>query len=238
MCTVAWGNSENGLWLCFNRDEQRTRSLADAPRLHTGPNGPVAYARDPDGGGTWLAVSIKGFAVGLLNAYPGESVSIPPGRRSRGQLVRALAEGPSAPESRRRLAGEDLSAYAPFYLLLCEPQAVDLFFWDGSGLRTPTAADCFWTTSSFDPEDIVARRHDWWRRQSADGRMDGEHAADLLRQTDPGNPACAPTMDREDARTVSQISLILGPSGFTYVYRAREPHGPGYGNPVVLRWPS
>jgi hypothetical protein len=238
MCTVVWGQSNSGLWLCFNRDEQRSRGLAEQPRLHEGPNGPVAYARDPDGGGTWLAVSAGGFAIGLLNAYPKDCPVNPPGQRSRGQLVRTLAEAPSVHESENRLSREDLGRYAPFYLLVCDPNRVKTFHWNGTLLGSPRVEDCFWTTSSFDPEVICTWRHDWWRQVSAGGQIDPGRAGSLLRQTDPERPAHAPTMDREDARTVSQVELELNAPGFTYRYRARETAGPGYKNPVILSWPD
>lgn len=233
MCTVAWGNSHDRLWVCFNRDEQRSRPPAGDPQLHPGPNGPIAYARDPKGGGTWLAAA-PGFAVALLNAYP-EAGSAPAGQRSRGLLVLDLAECPTAAEAFNRLAREDLKAYAPFYLLLCKPDSVSGFLWDGSKLSFPRFKDCFWTTSSIESEAVVAWRRANWERTAGRLGDDPERAADLLRQTNPEQPAYGTAMNRPDARTVSQVLLILGVDGFVFTYRAREPHGPGFEAPVTLR---
>ena len=41
-------------------------------------------------------------------------------------------------------------------------------------------------------------------------------------------------MDREDARTVSQIELVLGREAIRYTYRARDPDGLGYLDPVTI----
>jgi hypothetical protein len=237
MCTVAWGDSDDGLWVCFNRDEQRTRSPAEAPRLHSGPNGPVAYARDPDGGGTWLAAA-AGFAVGLLNAYPADPGSASRGRKSRGLLVCELAQCATAMEAFNKLADEDLGPYAPFYLLLCKPDSVTGFAWDGSALAFPRVEDGFWTTSSVDPGPVAAWRHDWWMRQAGGACNDAERAGALLRQTCPDRPAYGTTMDRADARTVSQTLLKLKPAGFAFTYRPREADGAGFEAPLTVRFPS
>jgi hypothetical protein len=237
MCTVAWGNSKDGLWLCFNRDEQRTRAPAETPRLHAGPNGPVAYARDPDGGGTWLAAA-RGFAVALLNAYPRDPDAAAEGRRSRGKLVCDLAGCASAADAFDVLAREDLDRYAPFYLLLCKPDSVAAFAWDGSALSFPVFEDGFLTTSSIEPGPVATQRRNWWLQQDAGSPADPERAAEFLRETFPGFPANGPSMDREDARTVSQILLELTASGFTFTYRAREASGPGFGEPLTLQFSS
>jgi hypothetical protein len=237
MCTVAWGNSDDGLWVCFNRDEQRTRTPAETPRLHAGPNGPVAYARDPDGGGTWMAAA-RGFAVALLNAYPQDADAVAEGQRSRGKLVCDLAGCGSAAEAFDALAREELDRYAPFYLLLCKPDSVTAFAWDGSALSFPVFEEGFLTTSSIEPGRVATKRGDWWLQQDAGTRGDPERAARLLRETFPDFPAHGPSMDRGDARTVSQILLELTAFGFTFTYRAREANGPGFGEPLTLQLSS
>jgi hypothetical protein len=234
MCTLAWGSSGTGLWVCFNRDEQRSRTPAERPRLHPGPNGPLAYARDPDGGGTWLAAA-PGFAVALLNAYPRDLETEVEGRRSRGKLVCDLAGCGSAEAAFNALADESLDPYAPFYLLLFKPDSVAAFAWDGSALSFPVFEDGFVSTSSVEPETIVAWRRDWWRLKASGLEAEPARAGELLRTTFPDRPAYGVTMDRADARTVSQSVVELSPDGFTFTYRAREANGPGFGPPQTLQ---
>lgn len=70
MCTVSWDTSSTADLLWFNRDEQRSRSVAEPPRQHNLPEGlSVLSPVDPDGGGTWIGVNECGLIVCLLNAY-------------------------------------------------------------------------------------------------------------------------------------------------------------------------
>jgi hypothetical protein len=234
MCTLAWGSGDGRLWAVFNRDEQRARPPAQAPRIEQGANGPVACARDPQGGGTWFAASARGFAVALLNHYPAQS-QLPPAPRSRGLLVSELAAGSSAAQAFDRFAAVSLACYAPFHLFLLTPQGASGFTWDGAALQPLQPASGFWTTSSFAPQAVVAWRRARWREAFA-GRAPA--AAAVLQQPSPDRPAYGFAMDREDARTVSQIVLELDPAGFTFTCREREADGAGFGAPVVLRHPA
>lgn len=235
MCTLAWGTETGcGLWVCFNRDEQRTRARAEAPRLHPGPEGPLGYARDPDGGGTWLAVAARGFVVAVLNQY-GVGVSLPKGAgRSRGLLVRDLAGAASAAGAEKALRSELLEAYAPFHLFILSPERSLKADWDGTRLVPDVARGGWFTTSSHRPEAIAAARKEAWERFRTNHPGAAlEAVARRLRET-AANPAEGMTMDREDARTVSQAGLRLGREGFTITYRARAVGGTGFEAPVIL----
>ncbi len=56
MCTLTWRREGKETFeVFFNRDEKKTRSMAEPPREFTNPDGlrflsPV----DPDAGGTWM----------------------------------------------------------------------------------------------------------------------------------------------------------------------------------------
>lgn len=237
MCTLAWGNTAGSGWICFNRDEQRSRSRAEPPRLHEGPNGPVAWARDPDGGGTWFAASSRGFAVALLNRYPAVESVVNPSLQSRGLLVSLIAGSPSADAAVEAFTGISPSPYAPFHLFILSPGSARGFTWDGTRLKDLKPRAAFFTTSSHRPDAVRAWRESWWAEQLAEGLVDGEAAAERLRRRHPGNPAFGPTMDREDARTVSQILLEWRESGFIFSYRPREADGSGYEQARVLEHP-
>lgn len=227
MCTIAWGRKVGRLWIAFNRDEQRSRPVAEPPRMVEGPFGPLVFARDPEGGGTWLAASLRGFAVALLNRYP-DALPGAAGVRSRGLLVTELAmeADPGAAAEALRAAGA--APYRPFHLLILGADGDRGFVWDGARLEAHEIPGRFLTTSSFEPDRIVPLRHRVWEAAGAQRRDDLEAAACLMRKTRPEDPAAGLTMDRDDARTVSQTRLILEPGRLKVSYTPREGAGPGY----------
>lgn len=69
MCSLSWLQQNQSLIICFNRDEQKTRSRAIPPQVVPTAMCNVIMPTDRDGGGTWLAVNQFGIFVGLLNLY-------------------------------------------------------------------------------------------------------------------------------------------------------------------------
>ena len=235
MCTFAWGTAEgSGFWCCFNRDEQRSRATAEAPVLHEHGHAPAIYARDPDGGGTWFAVSTTGYVVALLNHYPAGAASREHGRRSRGLLVRELAHASSASAAVNRFMGTDLSRYAPFFLFLIAPGDAAGYAWDGSALTFPAPEGRLWTTSSIRQEEVAAWRRRRWSTAFAEGVPGVEEAGALMRERCPDDGALGFTMDRPDARTVSQIEMSWRETGIRFSDREREKQGGGYQAPVAV----
>jgi hypothetical protein len=228
MCTIAWGRRAGRLWIAFNRDEQRTRPAAADPRMVDGPFGPVVFARDPEGGGTWLAASLRGFAVALLNRYPDTFPGAATPVRSRGLLVTELAMKADPAAAAGALRATGAAPYRPFYLLILGTDGDRGFVWDGDGLEARQIPGCFLTTSSFEPERIAALRHRAWEAAGPELRGDPEAAARLMRETRPEDPAAGLTMDRDDARTVSQTRLILEPGHLKMSYAPREGAGGDY----------
>ncbi|NDV62380.1 NRDE family protein [Puniceicoccales bacterium CK1056] len=237
MCTMAWGEDSGKLWVCFNRDEQRSRPEAEAFALHEGPNGPVAYARDPQGGGTWFAVSSRGFVVALLNAYLTDEDNDAGGVQSRGLIVKELVLCDSFTKAIERFSRLDLSPYSPFHLFLMGPSSRYGFTWDGKHLTPDSSPATFWTTSSRDPDTVINWRKQWWKGQSRHP-MKSAVVAERLRMGNRENPGFGATMDREDARTVSQIHVEVEEDSFTALYRGREPDGVGFKEPIRICYPA
>ena len=235
MCTFAWGTGDGGaFWCCFNRDEQRSRAVAEPPVLHEGGGKPAIYGRDPEGGGTWFALSPSGFVVALLNHYPEGGEGLAAERRSRGLLVRELAHAPSAADAVNRFMGTDLSPYPPFFLFLVTPLETAAFAWDGSALTFPVPEIGLWTTSSVRPEAVTAWRRRRWAAAFAEQVPVAEEAARLMRERCPEDPSLGFTMDRPDARTVSQVEMQWRKDGIRFAYRERDATGWGYQAPVVV----
>ncbi|MGC9451483.1 MAG: NRDE family protein [Oceanipulchritudo sp.] len=238
MCTLAWGKRGNGVWICFNRDEQRSRPSAEPPQVHGEGENACLYARDPEGGGTWLAASTAGYLVGLLNHYPGGERGDPAGTRSRGLLVKELAGLGDPVEACRRIGDKDLRPYRPFRIFFLSIDRMVGFVWDGQRLAFAGEEGRFWTSSSHQPGEVADWRRRYWRKRTGGRDLGPARSALFLRDRHPRKPAFGLTMDREDARTVSQAVVLLEPHSISYTYRSREGNGPGYGPPVTIRHPD
>lgn len=115
MCTVSWLLEANGYQLFFNRDEQRSRSIARPPQHHDYEGISALMPVDPDGGGSWISVNEQGLSLCLLNFYQGR---LPDGvLKSRGQLLKSLSTLGSQQDISAELATINLRQYAPFTLL-------------------------------------------------------------------------------------------------------------------------
>jgi hypothetical protein len=153
-------------------------------------------------------------------------------------LVVKVAMAGSAGEAVDVLRNTDLSEYAPFYMFVLSPEAVNAFAWDGDEVSFPVPQNNFWTTSSYAAGEVIAWRKAWWARQLADHGSGPAALAECLRQPLSDKPAFGATMDRKDARTLNQIDLRIGPQNCSFTYRMREPDGPGYGPPMIINFPQ
>lgn len=222
MCTVSWASDGDGYQVYFNRDEQRSRPLAEPPRRHTRAGVAYLAPSDPRGGGTWLAVNEYGVTVGVLNYYAAGLQARSATPRSRGLLVRDLADVPSLEQAESRLAGLTLEDYPPFLLMVWGPSgAAGGVQWDGHRAQPQrwTEADRPVTTSSFRSAEVVARRRALFQALSP--------AASTLRafhlSRDPRDDAFSVWMSRPDAHTVSLSRVVVGPARVSFAYAPRAP---------------
>ncbi len=227
MCTLAWGKQGDRLWVCFNRDEQRKRLPAERPQIHSAGKAHLAYARDPEGGGTWFAVNSTGLVVALLNHYPDAPGQPPPRPRSRGLLVPQLAQAGSVSAARKALAAMQLHCYRPWTIFLLSQEASSKASWNGSVLDWADDCPSFETSSSFRPSEVARWRSAQWERHLEDQPATPESVSRLFRQT-ASDLAYGFTMDRDDARTVSQITLEFSREVASFRYAPREMQGQGY----------
>ena len=65
MCTLTWGRDEaGGLEVFFNRDERKTRPVAEPPALDELNGVRFLSPRDPKGGGAWMIANELGLGSG------------------------------------------------------------------------------------------------------------------------------------------------------------------------------
>ena len=119
MCTSSWFFHPNGYSLFFNRDEKRTRAIAQPPKVIRTDNGMAIMPTDPDGGGTWLGVNSSGWTYALLNYYQGQ---IPSGTlTSRGTIVKQALNCDTNDQVAYLFNKLPMSRFAPFSFLCIAP---------------------------------------------------------------------------------------------------------------------
>jgi len=210
MCTATWLMQADSYELFCNRDESRKRRPALPPALLQRAGVNYIAPIDADAGGSWIAVNESGLSLCLLNYYPtiGQEPSTisPP---SRGLLLISLINqrSPSVDPTA-------LEAYRPFLLLVLAPrQEPRLWCWNGRNLESETPQMPV-TTSSFDPERVVAHRRAMFTRVQGEAY----HVSH-----DPAGGAYSVCMTRADAQTVSFSHIIVGPEQIEFEYKSLAP---------------
>ena len=214
MCTLTWRRDKAaGLEVYFNRDELKTRPVADPPRLRRRNGSDFLSPRDPVGGGTWMLANEHGIIVCLLNRWDRAAQSAGPAgsRRSRGRLVLSMAGVTRLCEIEDFL--RDLKSFPAFILVGFSQERERCWEWDGSGLteRMPLMP---LTSSSYEFEDVRAFRE----ADFATGVRGLDYHAAAGRKSN----AYTVRMCRPDAQTWSR-SLVRLSEKVTWEYLAEQP---------------
>lgn len=224
MCTVSWRCRPGAYRLYFNRDEQRSRPIAEPPTIETIGGVTVILPHDPLAGGTWIASNAYGLTVAILNYYDAEANA--PQRdshRSRGLLVRELSGSASLEAARAAAEDHDLPAYRPFHLLLMSPAGAASGTWSGRELRWQTQPPrTLLSTSSFETESVLKERRAAYARFLADDDSDEAHRA-FHASHDPERSAFSVCMHRDDARTVSYTEVFVDDESVELAYGGDAP---------------
>lgn len=239
MCTLSWWTAETEHGILFNRDEKRTRSHGEQPRLFLGENGnQILMPRDPDAGGTWTGVNESGLIVAVLNNYPFFQ-NAQPGQRSRGRLVIDLLDQcQTAQACMDQLEGIDVSIYPGFLLFAFGrrdgPIARE---WDGKTLSSLVLKGeqglHVLTSSSFRREACEDFRFDLFAGQSRErATLKAKHGS-----FHPDDPALGPVMVREDAATDSITEIVVGPNNAHMWFQTVRGNPPMLSEAVAYRLP-
>jgi hypothetical protein len=206
MCTLTYLLNEHGYELFFNRDEQRSRLLAEPPIINK-VSGAI-YPIDPVGGGTWIAVNKQGLSLALLNNYQApfndhhEIIS-------RGQLILSLlkAEG----DVIKQLNKMNLNVFQPFQLcifpenLSIHNQSIYCVTWNGSQLinaNVDAKADLPITSSGINFVEVSEKRKFRFEHFVDKNEPLSVQFKDFHFSTEE-NGKHSVNMQREDAKTVS-----------------------------------
>ncbi|PVZ69692.1 NRDE family protein [Pelagibaculum spongiae] len=227
MCTVSWLFDNAGYQLFFNRDEQRTRALAEPPSLYsessslTGQHCNFLMPIDPVGKGSWIAVNETGLSLCLLNFYQGEMPKGP--LVSRGQLVRNLIGCKDYLQLESTVTNMDMSHFAPFTLVAFFPEInqASFFQWSGQQLETFSKKDAPFTSSSVKFPEVSQVRFAAWatlpeKKTAKDllafHRYHGEHPNHLS--------IC---LHRDDATSVSLSHIAVSSGQICFDYYGGSP---------------
>jgi hypothetical protein len=129
MCTVSFIPSGDRYFLCSNRDERYARARAQLPAHYHCPDGmELLYPKDPEAGGTWIAVRSNGVTGVLLNGAFENHVRRLPYRKSRGLVFLDILSS-SWPVREFQLL--NLQSIEPFTLVIYDGEVLHELKWDG-----------------------------------------------------------------------------------------------------------
>ncbi|MEX0967391.1 MAG: NRDE family protein [Bacteroidia bacterium] len=176
MCTLTYIPGKNGNYrIASNRDEGDARTPSLPPGIIEMAGQKLLYPKDPDGGGTWLAISEQGRLACLLNGAFGRHLHQPPYRMSRGLVVlqQFMLPGPC-----HFYADYPLSGIEPFTLVIVEPKPkinITEIKWDGSQKHLrwvdPERPQIWSSEMLYDPADIQHRHtlfSDWLKEKTGE----------------------------------------------------------------------
>lgn len=221
MCTLSWQWQTGGYELWFSRDESVTRPLAVPPEPTA--DGWALASRDPQGGGTWLAVTRAGVCFALLNAYELDTRAGDthlavgaPERISRGTLIPALLRL-QTPEAIVQVLRATLGPrYAPFRLCVLWPhRRVDQWCWQGQAL-VPEQATAPVVSSGQHTAQVRAVRAALFATM-----VDDLHGFHTSYQPEKGYLSVC--MHRPEAHTVSLSHVQVGPERVVMRYQGGAP---------------
>lgn len=240
MCSVSWIHHDEGYDLFFNRDEQCSRPQAIPPKIWNGKDGSYLAPQDPQAGGTWIFTNDRGLSACLLNAYQLENVAAVATPRSRGLLVKDLAESKSLESLEKQLHSQVTNAsYSPFYLLALDKESEPKFWlWDSTKLQHLHLPELpFWTTTSVNPGQVLPYRQQLAQQSISKHGLNPESLNDL--HLAKGIPATDKTikMSRDDAQTVSftHIQVQSQKTIMHYAQRDSEDFAEPVSNEMLLR---
>lgn len=244
MCTLTWRVTQSGYQILFNRDEQKTRSIALPPQAFHKGNTVALMPIDPDGQGTWVATNNHGLSLCLLNFYQGQTPTT--AKLSRGQLIRQLAYCHNYSQVVEQLAAINWKHFPPFTLVIFDPQKmahreiihnvdlqntiVPVIVWDGIKVTHDYQTSPI-TSSSFQFEQVQAARVAHFNHQTP--LQVQPNLCQLLAyhmSHSPEQGAHSVCMHRDDAKTVSLTMINVESHQVTMDY---QPGSPCLSQPIV-----
>jgi len=223
MCTVSWLVENNDYHVFFNRDEQRSRSLAIPPQVINIEKTQALMPIDPDGNGSWISTNEFGLTLCLLNYYQG---SKPQGVLiSRGLLLKSLSAFSTVESINQQLQKLSLYQYASFSLLafgLNESGQVtqQTWQWDGKELIVIELMSPF-TSSSVKFDEVSLSRLSLAKQLPTPLTVNA--LIEYHQSHEPEKGYLSVCMHRDDAKSVSFSHIHVGVDKTVFNYKNGSP---------------
>lgn len=231
MCTLTiidrLASGSAGLRVVVNRDEQRDRPAALAPRWHLAGACPecgteaarALWPLDPAGGGTWISVNEHGLVLALLNMNPRPKPVLPPLLVSRGVLIPRFASCREPAHVIDRVFHTELTRFAPFRLVAARAttKGVEIHqaWWDRTAPARASVAlgDACFVSSSLGDAAVESRQGLFREMVGTTGLALAQDRFHTHAWADA--PELSVMMCREDASTVSvtTVEVATGAAG-------------------------
>jgi hypothetical protein len=222
MCTVTFIPTATGIHLTSNRDEQVDRGRAQDPAYFYGNGYKLVFPKDPDAGGSWIALKDNGDALVLLNGAFIKHLRKPPYRRSRGQVLLDVIK---AKDPGQHFNEMDLEGIEPFTLVLFTRGALWECRWDGfKRHRLPLDARkaYIWSSVTLYDDRETHERRQWfgeWLNEKRD-QIDSEEIFYFHQHAGNGDGGNNLVMNRGNkVRTVSITSILIADNLLRMRYR-------------------
>ncbi|MBX9733238.1 MAG: NRDE family protein [Chitinophagaceae bacterium] len=195
MCTVSFVPVGKKILICSNRDEKSSRSIAYKPAItKTSSDNGLIFPKDPDGGGTWIALKENGDVAILLNGAFENHIPVYPYRRSRGLIFLDIFESKDPMHSFNTLL---LNNIEPFTLVLFVYGSLHVCRWNGLNKYVEQLDEKrphIWSSVTLYDFATQQKRTNWfvqWIEKNSSPTItdllsfhrfagDGNHATDLL----------------------------------------------------------
>lgn len=199
MCTVSFVPLGKKILICSNRDEKSTRSIAYKPAVKQTKSGcQLIFPKDPDGGGTWIALKENGDAAILLNGAFENHIPAYPYRRSRGLIFLDIFESKNPLHSFNAILLHNIE---PFTLVLYIDGCLHVCRWNGLNKYVEQLDEKrphIWSSVTLYDLATQQKRNTWFRQWIEKNSSptisdllsfhrfagDGDHATDLLMNRD------------------------------------------------------
>jgi len=167
MCTVTYlPTGDEGYIITSTRDEKTFRKAALEPAHYHIHNQDLYYPRDEQAFGTWIAASLTGYTLCLLNGGFKVHTPEPPYRKSRGIVLLDFFQYNDVVKYRDEY---DFSGIEPFTLLLIndlDTVHLDEIKWDGDMVhhRSHSPDDPrIWSSVTLYTDEIIRNREHWFK---------------------------------------------------------------------------
>ncbi|MFC2112690.1 NRDE family protein [Bacteroidota bacterium] len=216
MCTVTYlPLSPEGFVLTSTRDEKSIRKPALPPRQYEIHDKKVFFPKDPDAGGTWIAVSEGDYSLCLLNGGFQIHESKPPYRMSRGLLLLDFYE---CNDVKGFLDAYDFQGIEPFTLIIAahSQPTLDELRWDGEQIHHRSmdpGIPGIWSSVTLYPDEVIHMREEWfheWLLKEPEFNI--AEAVIFHKKAGTGDTQNDILMNRNEVRTVSITSVFRNPS--------------------------